>query len=423
LTGIQGLPPLSEAIGTWQERPEFAYLRAHFAGTAPSRTAAAGASGARRRTVGEVVSAALAVVGFLQHLVRCALLPKQKVLIFNLSSRVRRTVGAPLPLYLSPSLDLTGCIVAEEGLDCPAPSSSPMRFDARVVSRAGEVCGALLYKVYGLTGRPRDLYLFRFYVTMQLWLWTFRLLRPRGLKLYVWYSKMAQIAAARATGIPTFDVQHGVIYGDHPFYARPPADGGERVLAPDKFSVYGAYWREKLLAAGWSDQDVDIGGYSLDRSAQRPAPLVHPYVLYTSQPGYAGRIMRHIAAIVGEARVRGWGIVVAPHPMEDVTVYDGIRASDICVGGADSYDLLRHCAVHVSVSSTLLWEAMLFDKPSYMLDFDLAPLDTLQDLKRFGFARSLGESEFPAPFEIPSEPPRDHFFRSRVTAAATLSME
>jgi hypothetical protein len=112
---------------------------------------------------------------------------------------------------------------------------------------------------------------------------------------------------------------------------------------------------------------------------------------------------------------RGWQIIIALHPSDSPNAYHDIRAMPgVSIGMIDSYDLLRHCHVHISVSSTLLWESMLFNKSSYVLNFGVEAQDLLNDFVELGFGRPLAQDAFPEPFQMPLSPLPDYFFQGKV---------
>ena len=136
--------------------------------------------------------------------------------------------------------------------------------------------------------------------------------------------------------------------------------------------------------------------------------------MYTSQPPKISLIREHIRSIAPIVSERGWKIVIALHPLDEASSYDDLLSGVVHRVAADSYDLLRDCAVHVSVSSTLMWEAMIFDKSTYALDYGNHEVDLLTDFVDFGFGRPLAMGEFPEPFPLPTQPRREYFFSPEI---------
>lgn len=351
------------------------------------------------------------VIGVVSLILNCALLPKNRILIFNHSSRVRKSFSPARSLYLS-TVTLNKAIIFEDTF-IQSRDQSIKRLYAFYVARSSYLVGTLANKLYKLfTGKDeRDF--FHFYIAYTCWKLLFRLLRPQAIRLLVWYGKEPIIAAAKSLMIEVADIQHGIIYQSHPFYNRIQSDtiANSDFLLPDICYVYGEYWRSLLVKSGWEPTSVRLCGYFLNTGSS-PAPKINtPFILYTSQPHVTDMIIAHINSIKDEAAAKGINIVIAPHPSESRMPFKSLISEKIRLyDDLDSYDLLSQCLVHVSVSSTLLWEAMLFGKSSYILNYGLEAMDLLEDLITYGYGRAIANHTFPAPFSLPEHPSVDFFF-------------
>ena len=415
----QRLPPLSQLYDDWRVQGRFFFVR-KFLEESRRSSVAAGAlavvapTHAKARFWSRVGAPMLerlrALAGFLVLVARAVFAPKGKVLIFNHTKRVRRSGDVLRPLYLSQALDLEGAIVFE---DAPAayPFAGPVRsLQSSVVTRASEISSAIVARLGGRRDQS-DRDIANFFIARAFWRLVFRLLRPRCIRLFVWYGKEAVVAAGKSLGIDVADVQHGIIYPSHPFYNVKAAQEGCGYLLPDRCLVYGEYWRSLLVRSGWQPSQVDVVGYFVDTKPCHWTIPQQPYILYTSQPHTSASICEHIRSILPQVHAMGYQVFIAPHPAEPAGLYDNVLGESVRIAaGWDSYDLLRHCAVHVSVSSTLLWEAIVFDKSSYVLDYGRDAVDLLSDFVGYGYGRTLTKGAFPHPFPLPSEPPPGYVF-------------
>lgn len=348
-------------------------------------------------------------------LFQCIFAPKNRVIIFNHTGRRRIGEAGGRPFYLTnENFQLKNKIVFEDR-DCDfAYPSGALKLSSIALERCSGTFVRLLALytklVYGAAERD----ILSFVVRFRLWKIVLRILRPKRVQVVVWYGKEPLIAACKELRIEIWDMQHGIIYEEHPIYNLTAENGiaGSGYLRPDKCLVYGEYWRQHLLRSGWSGSDVEIAGYFPDAEIGFAHVADAPYIFYSSQPHSNRLIMEHIRAIEGELKSRGWLALIALHPSENADGYREILSDSVKITKFDSYDLLRSCVAHVSFSSTLLWEAMLFEKPSYILRYGSEAVGLLEDLVRFGYGRALKEGEFPEPFPLPVFPPRDYFFAS-----------
>ena len=306
-------------------------------------------------------------------------------------------------------------MVVEDAQHGPSQKLGYPVFCGGQINRGAELIAWFYAKVICARHSLHDRDIVNFYVMRNIWRLIFIFLRPKAVFTFVWYGKEAIVAAAKSLGIKVYDVQHGIIYTSHPHYQLADAPAGSEVMRPDACLVYGEFWKEKLLRSAWSADQVQVVGYFLDMAPAQTPDCTKPYILYTSQPHTHAAIKTHITAILGTVVQRGWQIVIALHPSDSTNAYHDIRAiPGVSIGTIDSYDLLRHCHVHISVSSTLLWESMLFNKPSYVLNYGVEAQDLLNDFVGYGFGRSLALDAFPEPFQIPCSPSPDYFFQGKV---------
>jgi CDP-glycerol glycerophosphotransferase (TagB/SpsB family) len=230
----------------------------------------------------------------------------------------------------------------------------------------------------------------------------FSRVNPRALLVTSEYSgvSLAATIAAKSRSIPVVAVQHGVIWDGHPAYG---AHGGptKDLGRPDVCCVYGDFEREILVrVGGFSESQVVVTGsprYDLVKHASSSlsrAALVQelgldparPLLLFTSSGWYS----RAVAARLAQGLAEGppLSLIVKPHPIaeDDPDAFQQLLARHpdtvrLVEEDFDLYDLLRAVDVHGSTNSTVLSEAVLFDKPNVMVCTDLAT-DTVRYIER-----------------------------------------
>ncbi len=358
--------------------------------------------------------------------IRALKIPKGLPVIFNHTSRFRKAEDGIKSLYLNSLLKKNKRATVFEDVDIKHEYNELWCvFQAQIVYRSSQILSAFLIFI-NRRDQITDRDIATFYVARFFWYWLFRILRPSSIRLFVWYGKEPIIAAAKSLGIEVADVQHGIIYKSHPLYKIDQANhlDGSDYLLPDKCFVYGEYWKSQLVKAGWKAEKILVIGYFLDIARYKSQFIRQPYVLYTSQPNNSHPIISHIKSIQNEVRSRGMQVIISKHPSEPNNTYDDILSDMVQIfDECDSYDLLRHCSVHVSVSSTLLWEAMLFGKSNYLLDYGREAIDLLSDFLEFGYGRCLDKGEFPEPFLLPKDRSVDYFFSSKIDSDLIFTSE
>ena len=358
----------------------------------------------------KVLSKFFLVFRFANLVFKILLSKKEQVIFFNHTVRKRKGLIESRPLYLPvQNFNYEGIIVFEDAQSDATYSQLNITSLLEISSVATKILNQLLELVLGFKDRDFvDLL-----IKLKLWELLLRALRPKQVNLLVWYGKESLIAACKKLDINVVDLQHGIIYEAHPIYNI--KDGqeidGSRFLLPNKCLVYGEYWKKCLLKSGWKSDEVEIVGYFLDTQKISENLYKQPYILYTSQPHSNRLIIEHIQSIKSEILARGWIAVIAVHPSENTEVYKSILSENVQLAKMDAYDSLRYCEAHISYSSTLLWESMLFNKSSYVLAFGTEAVDLLTDFIDYGFGKSLLNGQFPDPFTLPKLPNVDYFFQ------------
>jgi hypothetical protein len=340
-------------------------------------------------------------------LVELSTLPRDCLVIFNHTKRVRKGTSGSTYLYIE-RLAAKGSqfILIDE---CPTtveipPHASVFHRDkiediAIIIAAFNRFFHRILRKSYNSIESD-------FMVRVFLWQFIFQYIKPARIVTVVFYGKEWAIAAAKRRGIEVLDIQHGVMFEEHPIYNI--TDGlriphSEFVL-PNACWVYGEYWRQRLLNSGWKPEQVQIIGYYLDIGSKQDCSKYSPYLFYPSPVGEWKVIVNHIASIKSEAKRRGFKIIISPHPhpAEKISNYNEVLDETVLmVSEIDSYDLLRNCHAIINTNSTILFEAMLFNKCAFAIDYEAQP-NFVSDLIQAGFTQPIKMGEFPELFNLSS---------------------
>lgn len=413
------LPPLSKLLYFWMEMGEFYFYKKFLSESRKSfgvNNTNQGSKGPHI-VINGVINKLVAFLGLHLILIRCLFAQKRRVVVLNHSVRKRVTKKGVRALYLPiDNFSLELMTILEDKPNNFVYPKGTLKINIESLSQSAGLFSFLLsyWCVWKYGVKDRDIV--EFIVRFRLWILLLKMLKPKRVAVFVWYGKEPLIAACKQLGIEVLDLQHGIIYEEHPIYNI--LDGknviGSDFLLPDKCLVYGEYWRQHLLKSGWDTGKVRVVGYFLDVIPAFDKADDVPYLLYTSQPHTNQAILRHVRSIEHEIKCRGWKILIAVHPSEKSSAYDEVLSEYVKISNLDAYDSIRNCVAHVSVSSTLLWEAIIFEKPSYVLGYGREAVGLLSDLIGLGYAKILGEGEFPEAFVLPNKSYKEFFFRTHV---------
>lgn len=231
------------------------------------------------------------------------------------------------------------------------------------------------------------------------WSVILRVLRPKKILFVVWYAYQPVIVAAKKLGIPTIDLQHGSIDYAHEFYYIKNTSGSlDDYTLPDECWVYGNYWKQQLINSGWGEKNVKVFGYYLNMKSNYIENNDFSYILYTTSINtQIEKVRAHIDSIRDELIRRSMKIIISPHPMQNSKDFVDITSDIVMLSDKDSYELLKNCQSHVGFSSSLLWEGLHFNKPTYILNFNEYKIyfPFLEELVKNNLARNLESGEFP----------------------------
>lgn len=199
------------------------------------------------------------------------------------------------------------------------------------------------------------------------------LLAPERALLICHYGREPFIAACQRQGVPVTELMHGAIPAGHRFYSYPVSYSHlfTRALFPNRIATYGEFWSRILLAGNmFRSESVIVAGYYLKvpPKLRKREPGDATRILITTQPTVQGELLEYIAFLESELDRSAWEIVIKPHPNEDATAYRGLSEPGfITISDRTTYELLAECDIHISVYSSVLYEAILYRACNYSL--------------------------------------------------------
>ena len=220
-------------------------------------------------------------------------------------------------------------------------------------------------------------------------------LRPGAIVLTHEGIRTPWLVAARRGGVPTFAVQHGVLYPTHPGYAHPRHPG---LVLPSRTFVFGDYERRVLLDhGGYREDEVETTGsprLDIDATAgQGPEDLAVERGAVRRELGVRDGDLMLVVSTVNLPFVRrfhvvqmlermlggplpGVHVVFKKHPGElDDGPYEDLLDGLARAGGytpppmtivreIDLYRLLRAADAHLGLRSTVLTDAAVVGVPN-----------------------------------------------------------
>lgn len=187
--------------------------------------------------------------------------------------------------------------------------------------------------------------------------------------LVVSYGRETFVEACRRQGIPTIELQHGVVSRYHLGYSYP----GERTKQwfPDYFFSFGDFWGETVEFPLPSDRIYSVGYPYLERRvASAGATPSADRIVFISQ-GRIGAQLSRFAQTVAE-RHPELDVVYKLHPGEYSrweAEYPWLADAPLeVVSDEPLYELFATSSAQVGVFSTALYEGLCFDLDTYIVD-------------------------------------------------------
>jgi hypothetical protein len=249
------------------------------------------------------------------------------------------------------------------------------------------------------------------------------LLAPACAVLICQYGREAFIAACKSASLPVTELMHGSAAGANSFYHYPASYARlfDQALFPDRVGTFGEYWRQSLIRDSiFPAGSVVVAGYylkvpSIARAARRDHKSV---LLITTQPTVQRQLKNYVNFLKQRLDPNLWQLIIQPHPSEDRGFYRELAQEDFVVlSERGTYENLAQCHVHVSVYSTVLFEAVRYGIANYVL-WVPEVIDRCEDIVRTGVALPLLQDELPDPSRKPAAAPE--FYLAEFDPAAVL---
>ena len=195
-------------------------------------------------------------------------------------------------------------------------------------------------------------------------------LRPRAILLVRSARREAFVAAARACGIPTAELQHGSPTRGKLNYDY--SSGIGKASFPDLFAAFGDYWLEEVVLPVDGSRVHVLGNADLTRRADalRGRPRRDRLVV-VSQPDVAEWLVPFCLELLPRLPT-GVELVYRPHPAEPADAAAHRRlveagATVLAGPGVDLHALLAESRWQLGVYSTALYEGLFFGCVCFLL--------------------------------------------------------
>lgn len=178
------------------------------------------------------------------------------------------------------------------------------------------------------------------------------------------------VEACQAEGVPTVELQHGVITRYHMAYSFPNT---QKHVFPDYFFSFGEYWADSVELPLPNEKVIPVGYPYLERRLAKYADCsAEKRILIISQRR-ASEQLSTFALQLGESEAIKSDVVYKLHPDEyDAwpSAYPQLVDSNVTVVQNDPplYELFATSTTQVGVNSTALFEGLNFDLDTFVLD-------------------------------------------------------
>lgn len=235
------------------------------------------------------------------------------------------------------------------------------------------------------------------------------------------YGKEAFTSACKKLGIPVIELMHGLIFPSNPNYCYANLSQNYRKSLrssqlPDRLEVFGPLWKEFLSGVSYFNPDeIFEAGYYLEssildgvkRSPEHQtekigADVNKKKILFTTQPIYQDEIIQYIKFLKQKFNRNQWMIIIKPHPAEKKEVYEGEEETGFVeISQASVYSLLPEVHFHISVTSSVIFEAVYYPISNYVLYVPWQK-KICDEIIATGVARKLEQNELPIAYPVDS---------------------
>jgi hypothetical protein len=238
------------------------------------------------------------------------------------------------------------------------------------------------------------------------------LLSPRQAVLIAHAGKEAFIAACQSKKIRVTELMHGLI-SPHPFYEFPKTYAYlfPYALFPNRLGVYGEYWKQTAIQGNmFPENSVVVCGYYLKLPiVEKKLVSTKKIILFSTQGIFQQEICDYIQFLKTQLDESTWRILIKLHPDDVPDVYKTVVDEPfVTLTNQNPYELLAQTSVHISIYSTLLYEAIRYKVSNYVLLFDHAPKRVYRIIDS-GVAFPLYPNQLPDPTRKPTVD-QEYFF-------------
>lgn len=183
--------------------------------------------------------------------------------------------------------------------------------------------------------------------------------------------KRTFIEICKKKGIPVVELQHGGFGSDHLGYSY--ADGRTCTTFPDYLFVFGEFWRDSVEVPVPNANVYPVGYPYLEEEMQKYETVEESDKIIFISQGPKGDIISKFATAFAE-RNHEYDIIYKLHPGEYHRwrdEYPWLESAPLEVVDDDSvplYKLFAESRVQVGVNSTALYEGLVFDLDTYILE-------------------------------------------------------
>jgi hypothetical protein len=183
------------------------------------------------------------------------------------------------------------------------------------------------------------------------------------------YHREGMIAALKAHGVKTIEIQHGLIARNDLYYVydKYAATSANKAFFPDVLLTYGSYWRNVVLAGHehTSESVQVVGDYTSFSWPNVQEGHRGKILLITAQKNMADDYVRYIEDLAGrvEQSHADWKITVKLHPKEPqiekyTEAFERSKIVDLIGNETGLHDALSKASIHLSIYSTTLYDAI-----------------------------------------------------------------
>ena len=198
--------------------------------------------------------------------------------------------------------------------------------------------------------------------------------------------------AAKLSGIPLVEVQHGLTYAHEAYWYEDITDEGKYL--PDYFFMYGDWWKDNIkMPAGVK---IRVVGYpfledQIDLSHERGERIV---ISVISSPFSGKQLSRFVMDNIGLIKEYDIKVIYKLHPMEAQVwhrEYPWLERNDnieIIDDGTSVFKCLNESDIVIGIDSTVLYEATAYSKLKILVYRD-GPYEVVRPLVESGRAKFI----------------------------------